>query len=363
MVQYFGSTESRIQDILTWNFIGLCLSCLFYGPLSDSYGRKPLLCFGLLLFTLSSIACTVATTVDQLVVLRFIQGLGCGAITGIASTMVFDVFPKNQSAQLITVLNSFITGMMAVAPLLGSWINLQFGWQMNFIVVAIGAVLSLLITYFLVAETHAVTQRHPFNVGHILGEYKALLTNFTFMGNSFIWTTMFGMLIVFTSNLSLIYIDYLHVDPVYFGFYQAAVMTTFFVSSLLASGSISRFGTSITKWIGNGCFIGGALLLMIFAQPIQPDPFKLTLAMSLCSAGVAIACVIYFMDSMADFPNAKGAANALAQSLRLIVGAGMIALAASAFNGTIMPIALMAMATVVGFAVITLRLKKQKMPI
>ena len=93
-------------------------------------------------------ACTLVTTDDQLILWRFIQGLGCGAITSIASTMFFDAFPKNQSAQIITILNSFITGMMAAAPLIGSWINLKFGWQMNFIVVAVGAVLSFITTFF-----------------------------------------------------------------------------------------------------------------------------------------------------------------------------------------------------------------------
>ena len=170
---------------------------------------------------------------------------------------------------------------------------------------------------------------------------------------------MFGLLVVFTANLSLIFIDHLHVDPAYFGFYQASVMTTFFVASLLAAGCIGKFGSSTTKKIGNACF-GGGVIYALFAQANHPSPLALTIAMSLASAGVAIACVIYFIDSLSDFPEAKGAANALAQALRLVVGAGMIGLASTLFNGSMKPIALMGIVNVLLIVAITIGLLKKK---
>ena len=325
--------------------LGYAFQAYFMVPYQIHTAVNLLLCFGLLLFAASSIACTLVTSVEQLILWRFIQGLGCGAITGIASTMVFDVFPSKQSAQLITILNSFVTGMMAAAPMLGSWINLRFGLQMNFIVVAIGAVLSLAATFFLVTESHPAANRRPFSLMQTLKDYQSLFTNVTYVGNTLIWTTMFGMLIVFTSNLSLIYIDHLQRDPGIFGYYQASVMTSFFIASLVASRFIAKFGTRTTILIGNTCFIIGAVALALFAQASTPSPLALTAAMALSSAGVAIGGVIYFVESLADFTEAKGASTALSQSIRLIVGAGMIALASVAFNGTVKPIAIMGLTT------------------
>jgi DHA1 family bicyclomycin/chloramphenicol resistance-like MFS transporter len=342
MMQYFGTTESRIQDILTWNFVGLCVSGLFYGPLSDCFGRKPLLSGGLVLFALSSIACTYVNSIEQLIFWRFMQGVGGGAISGIASTMVFDVFPSKQSAQLITILNSFVTGMMACAPLLGSWLNLRFGWRINFIVVAVFAVLSLLFAVFLLTETQPADKRRPFEPGQILRDYRTLLTSVSFMANTIIWTTMFGLLMAFTSNLSLIFIEYLKVDPEYFGFYQASIMTAFFLASLAAAKLIGKYGMLVTKRIGNGLAGFGAIALIALGLGDAPWPLILTIAMSLISAGVAISGVVYFVDSMADFPEAKGTTNALSQSLRLLVSAGMVGISAALFNGSIKPISMMA---------------------
>ncbi len=363
MVRYFGTTESYIQYILTANFVGLSVSTLICGPLSDSYGRKLLLSIGLMIFALSSIACVGASTVDQLIFWRLVQGVGGGAITGIGTAMVFDVFPKETSAQLIAVLNSFVTGLMAVAPLAGSWINILFGWQMNFIVIAVMASLALFSAMFLAKETLPAIKRQPFSAVGALKQYGNLLTNLTFMSNTLLWTIMFGFLMVFTANLSLIYIDHLNVSERAFGFYQATIMGMFFIGSLGASKCIARYGANKTKNIGNVCFILGLLGLIILGFLGFSFPVLLTFSMCLCSLGVALACVIYYVDSMADFPHAIGALSALSQGFRLVVSAGMVGFSAKIFTGSIKPISFMACLCVILVIIlyrVTLREKAKK---
>lgn len=357
MVQYFGTSESRIQDIITWNFIGLFLSTLFYGPMSDAYGRKPLLCSGLLIFSLSSVACTFATSVEQLIFFRFLQGLGCGAITGIGPAMVFDVFPSKESAKLITILNSFVTGMIALAPLVGSWVNLAFGWRMNFIIVAVISVLTFVTAIFLLQETLPQSKRSTFDLKGMLKDYGGLLIHFNFMGHTIIWTSIFGMLILFTANQSLIFIEYLHVDPKVFGYYQAAVMATFFAGSLIANRIIEWFGMQTAKRIGNTAFVLGTLSLALVAQASPPSPLFLTLSMCLASSGVAISGTIHYVDSIAD-TDGKGAATALGQAMRLIVSAIMVAIGTLTFNGSMQPIVMIGLGTVALMLFLLLGLRK-----
>ncbi len=322
MVAYFATSEAYIQHILTANFIGLFLSTLIYGPLSDSFGRKPLLSAGVGLFALSSVMCMLVSTVDALILWRLVQGLGSGAITGIGTAMVFDAFPKEMTARLIAILNSFVTGVMAFAPLAGSWVNILFGWRMNFVIIAVLAILSTLSVVFLVKETHPVQQRAPFSLRGIFNEYGRMLINPTFMFNTLLWNIMFGLLMVFVANLSLIYIDHLNVSEKIFGFHQASIMATFFVASIAAAQCIAKWGMNRTKWLGNVFFGMGAIALILLVAINWLQPILISLSMSLCSAGVALACAIYYVDAMSEFPQSTGMLAALSQGLRLLFTAG-----------------------------------------
>lgn len=83
MMSHFGTNEDTIQMLLSMNFLGLCLSCLFLGPASDAYGRKPILCSGLSIFMLGSIGCAVTDSLNWMIAFRFLQGVGCGSITSL----------------------------------------------------------------------------------------------------------------------------------------------------------------------------------------------------------------------------------------------------------------------------------------
>lgn len=136
MVAYFGTDENSIQLLLTMNFFGLCLSSLFFGPASDAYGRKKALCIGLSIFMLGSIGCALTDSLDFMIMFRFFQGIGCGAIVSAGLTAIFDVYPPDRSSQLVSICNGVIGGMMALAPILGNWISLKLGWRANFYLIA-----------------------------------------------------------------------------------------------------------------------------------------------------------------------------------------------------------------------------------
>jgi len=341
MMSHFATNESTIQYILTANFIGLFLSTLVFGPLSDSYGRKPALSAGLVLFALSSVFCMWVGAIEQLIIWRFFQGIGAGAITGVGTAMVLDTFPKDTSARLIAVLNSIVTGMMASAPLIGSWVNILWGWRMNFAIIAVLALLSLFVTVGLVKETLPAQKRTPLSVRGILLEYWAMLSNPTFMRNTLMWSLMFSLLMVFVANLSLVYIEYWKVPEALFGLYQTAIMATFFVASLITAQMIAYCGMEKTKHWGNAFFAIGVVGVAVLAITERVLPIPLTISMCFCSAGVALSCTIYYVDGLKDFPNAAGTLGALSQAVRLFISAAMVAIASALFTGSMQPVGYM----------------------
>lgn len=343
MMNYFGTNEDTIQMLLSMNFLGLCLSCLFFGPASDAYGRKPILCIGLSIFMLGSVGCAMTHSLNWMIAFRFLQGIGCGSITSAGLTLFFDVYPPSQSSRLVSMCNGTVGGMMALAPMLGNWISLSVGWRANFYLIAVLATLSCLSIWFFIKETLPIDKRVKLSLPNVLKSYYSILKNFPFMAHTFIWCLAFSMVIVFIANLSLIFVDYLEVPKEVFGYYQTAIMGVFFVGSMSGAYLIKKTGMISTKALGSMLYILGVVLLAVLSFLTISSPLLVIVAMSTASFGCALAVTIYFTYSMTHLGDGlKGSAMSLTQSLRLFLSSGLVWVAARGFDVTIRPMSILA---------------------
>lgn len=343
MMSYFGTNEDTIQLLLSMNFLGLCLSSLFLGPASDAYGRKPILCSGLFIFMLGSIGCAVTDSLTWMIVFRFLQGVGCGSIVSAGLTLFFDVYPPEQSSRLVSMCNGTIGGMMALAPMLGNWISLHMGWRTNFYLIAVLATLSCVSVWFFIKETLPAEGRTKFSLSAVLRNYFAILTNLPFMAHTIIWCLAFSMVIVFISNLSLIFVDYLHVPKEVFGYFQTAIMGAFFIGSMGGAYLIKKIGMTSTKALGSLMYIFGVMFLALLTFLAIASPLLLIIAMSITSLGSALSMTIYFTYSMTYLDaGLKGSSMSLTQSFRLFLTSVLVWIAARGFDGTTVPMSVLA---------------------
>lgn len=343
MVTYFRTNEDAIQRLLSMNFLGLCVSSLFFGPASDAYGRRKILCLGLAIFMLGSIGCALTSSFEWMIGWRFFQGIGCGSIVSAGMATFFDIYPPESSSRLVSFCNGAVGGMMALAPLIGNWISIHYGWRTNFYVIALLATLAFVSVYLFIKETLPKEKRTPLNLANIVKNYTSVLTNFPFLAHTLIWSLMFSVVIVFIANLSLIFIDYLHVPHEAFGFYQTAIMGAFFIGSMSGTYIIKAQGLFFTKWAGNACYLLGFVLLTYLSYAQDPSPLLLIISMSLVSFGSALSMTIYFSYSMSYIAeNLKGSAMSITQSFRLLLTSGLVGIAASQFDGTTRPMCVLA---------------------
>lgn len=339
MVDYFQTDEDSIQLLLSMNFLGLCLSSLLFGPASDAYGRKSTLCTGLFVFMAGSMGCAMTQDFNLMIVFRFIQGIGCGAIVSVALTSLFDIYSPEKYSRLVSACNVAIGGMMALAPVIGNWIGIQWGWRANFHLIAFLATVVFLSNLFLTRETLRLEKRTQFSTVAIFKNYFSLLTNLPFMSHTLIWCLMFSLGFVFIANLSLIYIDYLQVPVEIFGYYQMAIMGAFFFGSLLSAYLIKKWGMPLTKTFGSLVYLLGVVLLVTSSYRGVNSPLILIISMALASLGSSLTCAIYFSYSLTYIgEHLKGSAMSLTQSLRLALSSGLVWLAASRFDGSTKPI-------------------------
>ena len=121
MKSFFLTTSDGIQRVLSINFMGICIGSLLFGPLSDSLGRKKVLKLGLSLFAIASWGCLVFSNYNAFLLCRFAQGIGAATPMVISFAILLEKYEPQKVAQLCGVLNLFITGMMAAAPIIGSF--------------------------------------------------------------------------------------------------------------------------------------------------------------------------------------------------------------------------------------------------
>ncbi|WP_254229636.1 MULTISPECIES: MFS transporter [Wolbachia] len=152
IVRYFNVPEGTIQLTIAYNFLGVCIGGLFFGPLSECYGRRRMMIIGNTLLLIGAVGCVFALSVSWLLISRFIQGIGVSTSV-VVFAIIADSYKGNEAVKFIGIMNSIITVLIAIAPVLGSFINKIVGWRGNYASVAILCFISWVLLLFLLPET------------------------------------------------------------------------------------------------------------------------------------------------------------------------------------------------------------------
>lgn len=338
MMKWFGVSEGEIQGLLTWNFVGICLSGPFYGPISDSYGRKKPILIAIGMFLLGSLLTLFSHNMDQMLWGRILQGVGSGGCFTLGTAIIFDVFEKDHAIEALNKLNTTVPLIMAAAPMLGGYLNYNFGFRSNFLAIAFFVALSFIICLLMFKETLPPRKRTPLNAAKVLSDFKRAFLCLPFWQITLVTSVIFGGYIAFLSGSSVLFVVEFGMSKSLFPFVQAAVLGGWVAGSLTIKRSMKKWGASMTKRAGLIlCVLGGALLALItLAAP--RDPYLLTSGMVLYAFGANWIIGLYFPEAMELLPDIKGVTASLLTSLRLVIAASVVALAGSLYNATVYPL-------------------------
>ena len=204
MTVTFATDVARVQLTLSVFLIGYAVAQLFYGPVSDRYGRRPAMLFGLVLYLLSSVACMLAPSVDALIAARFFQALGACAGPVLGRTIVRDVYGPVQAARVL----AYISGAMAIAPMLGpvlgGWLTEWFGWRANFALLALYAAVQTAVVFRLLGESNAHKDPAATRPRRVLDNFRMLLAGESYPGYLLCVSFGYGALFSFISGSSFV---------------------------------------------------------------------------------------------------------------------------------------------------------------
>lgn len=208
MAHLFSSSEASAKLTLSLFMLFFGLSMLFWGPFSDKYGRKKILCFGLLLYVSASLFCALAQSMEWLILGRICQAIGCGAVQSVSMAIVKDIFREGRTMENVLVWIQTMTILCPmIAPVLGAFLLQYFSWRGLFVILmaggGIGLLLSLALKETLVNRLETSPLRSLGRMGFVLQDrgFRSLLMIFSltampFMAylssSAFIYENKFG---------------------------------------------------------------------------------------------------------------------------------------------------------------------------
>lgn len=169
-----GATPVEMQQTLSAYLFGFAFMNLFHGALADSFGRRPVVLWGIAMFTVASAGCALSQSIEQLVLFRALQGLSTGAGIVVSRAVIRDMFPPAQAQKVMSQVTIYFGVAPAIAPIIGGWLFVHLDWHAIFWFLTGVGVLLWTANYRLLPETLHVTQRQPFNVKHLMRGYWQL---------------------------------------------------------------------------------------------------------------------------------------------------------------------------------------------
>lgn len=356
MAHFFGTSEAKIQSTLSVNFFGFCLASLFFGPLSDSFGRKKMMSIGFFLFCIGSFVCSVTDNFNSLLLSRFVQGLGASAVWVVSFAIVADAYKGNEAVKFIGIMNAVITGVMAIAPAIGAFICETKGWRATYALIAVLSFISFISIAGFLPETNLSPKK--FCKKAILGDYVTLLKDYNFMIHCLAPSILCAAYMAYVGTAPFLYIDQLQMSFKGYAWHQSLVVATFSLVSFKTGAIQQRLGDRKTIVTGLFSCLIGLVAIIPLTKFFPSSAYSVTCSMMFYSAGVALCYGVIFSKSLEIFPDMKGASSSLIMGFRVILCGIGVALSGLIYNGELFQSALGISATAlsgVAFTMLVLR--------
>ena len=335
--QSLNTSMGAVQLSLMAFFISLGIGQLVYGPLSDMFGRKIPLYFGLTLFGLGSIGCALAPNIESLVVLRFIQGLGASAGMVIPRAIVRDLHTGHDAARLMSLLMLVFSVSPILAPLVGSLLIELSGWRSVFWAVTLAAALGLTLVATKLPETRPPAKRIGSSVGSALKSYRLLLSDTHFMGLVLIGAFSLSGFFVYLANSSFVMINHYGLTPRQYSIAFSVNAASFIGTAQLTAYLGKRFGQSrIVQFAVSGFTLMMSATLVLNLMGF--DQLSLMLGMLFIGFGflglVIPTTAVLALDSHGKI---AGTASAMMGTAQFVTGAIIMAVVGQFVDGTARP--------------------------
>ena len=235
------TTPNKIQLVITTLFIGLACGQLFFGPLSDALGRKPILYIALTVYLIGTLICYLSTNINTLLLGRFIQGLGAAGPNITAISLVRDQYKGREMAKIMSIVMMIFITVPTIAPALGQGILFIADWRATFTLYALYAAVLFIWFHFRLTESLAKENRIPLQFSRLTTAFKEALSNKQTSRLMVCMGMTFGCLLGYINSCQQIFQELFNTGKL-FSLYFGSLALLLGLSSLANSRLVEKLG-------------------------------------------------------------------------------------------------------------------------
>jgi len=311
-----GATPVEMQQTLSAYLFGFAFMNLFHGALADSFGRRPVVLWGIALFTIASAGCALSQSIGQLVFFRAVQGLSTGAGIVVSRAVIRDMFPPAQAQQVMSQVTIYFGVAPAVAPIVGGWLFVHTGWHSIFWFLALVGAILWITNFRLLPETLHPSHRQPFNVRHLMRGYWALGSSPKFLLLALASGVPFNGMFLYVLSAPAFLGEHLKLEPTQFFWFFVLTISGIMGGAWLSGRLAGRIAPK--RQIRHGfviMFVVG-IANVALNTVLEPHPAWALLPIAIFSFGWALMVPVVTLLVLDLVPERRG----MASSLQAFVG-------------------------------------------
>ena len=330
------ATPVQMQQTLSAYLFAFAFMTLFHGYLSDSFGRRPVVLWGLAVFTLASLGCALSQSIGQLVAFRALQGLSAGAGIVVSRAVIRDMFPPTQAQRVMAQVTIFFGVAPAIAPIVGGWLSVHLGWHSVFWFLTGVGVLLWVANWRLLPESLPVHKRQPIHMGHLLRGYWELGTSPRFILLALASGVPFNGMFLYVLSAPAFLGDVLRLDPGQFFWFFIINISGIMAGSWLSGRKAGKVSPKNQILQGFRIMLAVSLVNVAASAVFAPHPLWSMWPMTVFAFGWALMVPVVTLLVLDLHPDRRG----MASSLQAVVGSTANGIVAGAVAPLVMHSAL-----------------------
>ena len=351
MTHALHASTAEVQLTLSVYMYGWGAAQLFAGPLSDRFGRRPALLWALAVFVVASIVCALSRSVFMLIGGRLVQALSMASIAVVPRAIVRDLHAGDKAAHILSVMGIVLGIAPIVAPLVGSNLHVAFGWQSNFVLVALYGIVLWIFVRRTLPETLAAPDLRATSPRAMAANFARLLRSPSYVGFMLVAAFAFSGLFAFLAGSAFVFVSVMGEGERGFGVMFGTVMLGNILGAVIGSRLVRRIGIARQVRLGTACMLVAGVVLGALALLDVRHPLAVIAPMFAYMLTFQLTMPSSIAGALTPFPRIAGSASSLLAFCQFIVASSAALVVGLTLDGTTRPMALtIAVASLLAFA-------------
>lgn len=307
----FSASPATVQLTLSLYLVSYAVGQVVYGPLSDRFGRIPVLRATLIVYCAASAACALAPSIETLIAARAVQALGSSGAIVLARAIVRDLYSGARAGRELSLMGAIMALAPVGAPMIGGVLQSAFGWRSHFVLQIAFGLIAVAFVWLKLPETLKARAAGPFSLAAVWAGYREIMRNRAVLAYVGMLSLSFAGVFAWISGASFVLQEIYGLSALAFGLAFAAASGGYLAGNLIATNLVTRAGLDRTIGIGTLLLAAGGLSAVAAIPLGGASAIPLTAAMALYAVGMGLTQPQTIAGAMMPFPHLAGTASSL----------------------------------------------------